>query len=390
MGGKGGGAMRRTRRLLWIQLTSVLVAWWALTGKAGSWDADATTSDLRLELEAIRTRYGLPAVGGAIVDEQGLREVAVTGVRRLGDPTPATDADTFSIMSCGKAMTATAVAILVEEGRLSWGEGLADLFPELSGTMDPRFADVTVAHLLAHRAGLSDEVLGAHLQSALPVTLPLEEQRRWIVGESLRTPSGSVGAYEYSTVGYVVAGAVIEKVTGQPWESVMNDRLFAPLGMTTTGYDPPVGDLPGWLWWHDFVNGQIIPVSPGPDPVLTVGRPAGGIHVTFADWARFARAHLLGAGGVSSIVSAESFQTLHTPWPGPAAPYAEGYALGWHIMSIHGQHVLAHGGAADLRAAIQIWPDQGTAILVFVNCDDPPGRLGMDAALEALQRRAGL
>jgi CubicO group peptidase (beta-lactamase class C family) len=123
---------------------------------------------------------------------------------------------------------------------------------------------------------------------------------------------------------------------------------------------------------------------------MTAGRPAGGVHLTFADWASFARAHLLGARGVPSIVSAESFHILHTAWPGPAADYAEGYALGWHVMSIDGQHVLAHGGAGDLRAGIQIWPERGTALLVIANCDDPPGRSGMDAALLALRRRAGL
>ncbi|MBN2370632.1 MAG: beta-lactamase family protein, partial [Vicinamibacteria bacterium] len=348
-----------------------------------------TTSDLTLELNVIRSRHGLPAVFGAIVDTQGLQEAAVAGVRRSDETTLATIDDKFSVASCGKAMTATVVAILVEQGLLNWDDRVSEIFPELAGSMDRAYADMTVTHLLAHSGGLDDDILVPRLQSELPTRLSVVEQRLWIVEQALRTPTGTVGSYEYSTVGYVVAGAIIEKVTGQPWETVMTRRLFEPLGMTSTGYDPPPADQPGWIWWHEWTNGRAVPVPLAPDPVMTVGRPSGGVHLSMADWARFASAHLRGDRGESSIVSAETFRRLHTA-ASSGESYDLGYALGWHVLSINGRRVLAHGGAGSLRAAIQLWPDQSRALLVMTNCGDPAGRQGMDASIQLLQRRVGL
>jgi CubicO group peptidase (beta-lactamase class C family) len=343
--------------------------------------------DLTSGLEAIRSRQGLPALAGAIIDDRRVVEIAASGVRRLGDATRVTVDDRFHVGSCGKAMTATLVAMLVDEGRVGWDDRLRAIFPELGASMAPGWADVTVAHLLAHRAGIADSILVPRLEPRLPAQLAVTAQRLWVVEQVLSAPpTGTVGAFQYSSVGYTVVGAILERLTAQSWEELIVARLFVPLGMTSAGFDAP--GTPGTVdqpWWHEWSGGQLVPIPPGPlSPDLVVARPAGGVHCSLADWANFVRTHLQGARGEASIVSVNGFRRMHTNWPGGT------YALGWDVLSISGQRVLSHDGVGSFRASVELWPDRNRALLAATNCGDPPGRQGAQAAIDLLRQRAGL
>jgi CubicO group peptidase (beta-lactamase class C family) len=370
---------------------AVLVAWLscvATSGCAGS-GIGSEPSDLRAELEGIQARSGVPALAGAVGDGQSLIAAAATGVRRLGDATSVSDDDRFSIGSAGKAMTVTLIGILVEDGRLDWDDRVSAIFPELATRMDPRYETVTVRHLLAHRAGLVDEQLLPILQAELPTELSVMDQRHWVVERTLAEPPARVGEHLYSTVGYVIAGAVAERAAGERWESMIMERLFRPLGMTSTGFDTPERGYPQFAWPHNWIDGALSPVEPGPDPVMTVGRPAGGIHVSLADWHRFARAHLNGALGQSSVVSADTFAEMHTPWPGEVWA-GESYALGWRVSHRGNEDVLVHSGRGPQTAEIEIWPQRGRIVLTVSNCSEPVGVQATSAALPILRRMAGI
>src|SRR3954452_2316694 len=106
-------------------------------------------------LRPIRQKYDLPALAGAVVTSEGLIAAGAVGVRKYGTDIPVTVRDQFHLGSCTKSMTATLIATLVEEGKLSWDTILAQAFPDLVDLMNPAYRSVTLEQLFAHRGGFA-------------------------------------------------------------------------------------------------------------------------------------------------------------------------------------------------------------------------------------------
>jgi CubicO group peptidase (beta-lactamase class C family) len=193
-------------------------------------------------------------------------------------------------------MTATLLAMLVEEGKLNWITTLGELFADTVKPMHPAWEKVTLRQVLAHRAGLRFEPDGlAQVLNELvgrPPRAPLgtlPQQRLEIARQALSRPPGIPPdtKYWYSNVGYVLAGAVLEQLTGRAWEELMRERLFQPLGISTGGFGPPgTADKTEQAWGHSPVLGKPLdPRSPAAEIPLFNG-PAALAHMTVADWAK--------------------------------------------------------------------------------------------------------
>jgi CubicO group peptidase (beta-lactamase class C family) len=109
-------------------------------------------------LKPIREKYRLPALAGGIVTSKGVIAVGATGVRKAGTNVAATTDDLWHLGSDTKAMTATLIGDLIEQGKLKWDSTVAEVFPELAAGMNPEFRKVTLLHLLSHRAGLPHDL----------------------------------------------------------------------------------------------------------------------------------------------------------------------------------------------------------------------------------------
>ncbi len=338
-------------------------------------------------LGPIREKHELPALGAAIVTGDRLIGVGVVGVRRLGDPTRATHRDTFHIGSCTKAMTATLLALLVRDGKLTWETTLEDALPDLARTMDPAYRRVTIEQLLAQRSGFSAESAARDLSilqmHALPGTN--REKRgaylKRILGEPPDVPVGQ--RFVYSNRNYVAAGAIAEKVSGQEWESLITTRLFRPLKMGSAGFGAMGhGNRVDQPWQHLVKDGKVVPVGPGPrsDNPALMG-PAGTVHVSLADWGKFAAAHLRGAAGKSGILPAEDFRRIQTPATGQT------YAFGWGFADRPwgGGTVLTHAGSNTMNYAV-IWlaPRRDFAVLVVTNQGGEEAEKACDEAASAM------
>ena len=219
-------------------------------------------------------------------------------------------------------------------------------------------------------------------------TTPLPEQRRQWTAELLalahETPRGT---HLYSNANYVVAGAMLEAVTGQQWEDLMRQHVFTPLGMTSTGFGAPgtVGESPDEPRGHHRVKGKLRPLQPNrnADNPPAVG-PAGIVHTTLADFAHFTAAHLAGSRGEGGLVTAGTFKKLHTPEPG------NNYALGWNIRthSHSGGRVLYHHGSNRAwYATVWLATERDFAILIFTNAGDDAGQKAADVAIRAVTDR---
>jgi len=228
------------------------------------WNPDATSDEkprpgtLPVNVDAIlqsilgrgAERFGMVA---AVLRGERIIAQGAAGVRKRGTAERIALDNQFDLGSCTKAMTATLVAMLVEEGKLNWTTTLGDLFADRVKPMHPAWEKVTLRQVLAHRAGLRHEPDGlaqvlnelvwpsrARLAWArFSGTLP--QQRLEITTQALSRPPGIPPdtKYWYSNVGYVLAGAVLEQLTGRAWEALMRERLFQPLGISTGGFGPP-------------------------------------------------------------------------------------------------------------------------------------------------------
>jgi CubicO group peptidase (beta-lactamase class C family) len=347
-----------------------LHAWLGAPNASSRSETPPGPENLNSLLEPIRQRYDLPALAGAIVTSRGLTAVGAVGVRKYGTDTPVTVDDQFHLGSDTKAMTATMLATLVEEGKLSWSTTIEQVFPELSVDMNPAYAKVTLEQLLAHRAGFTDESWpqGKNLQDMYQLPGSPREQRAAYVATVLREPPVSEpgSKFLYSNRSYAVAGAMAEKVADDSWENLMQKRIFQPLGMQTCGFGamgtPGEIDQP---WQHVLVGTSHTPIAPGPqaDNAPVIG-PAGTVHCSIGDWGKFVSAHLRGERGEAGILKPETFKLLHTP------SFGGDYAFGWLVVDrpwARGRALNHTGSNTQNFAVAWMAPARDFAVLIMTN-----------------------
>ncbi len=288
------------------------------------------------------------AADGEIVLEKGYGRAE----RETGRPvTPAT---VFTVGSITKQFTAAAILKLEMMGRLGTDDPITRWFDEVP----PDKRGITLHHLLTHSAGFPGAIgddFDIDLDSAAFA-------RRALAGELLFEPGE---AYEYSNVGYSLLGIVVEKASGQPYETFLREQLFTPAGMTRTGCLLPaytddelaVGYRDGERW------GNVIRRPMRPDGPSWHLRANGGIHATVGDMFRWYRA-LQG----EAILSAEAKEKLFTPWiaEGGGGSY---YGYGWSIVPDYlGTRLITHNGGNGIFTADFRWfPDRG--IMIFAACN---------------------
>ncbi len=336
--------------------------------------------DVSASLKAIREKHGLPGMAAVLVKDGHVVAQGCDGVRKRGSSEKVTLGDKFHIGSCTKSMTATMIATLVEEGKLRWTTTVGEIVRDLGMKVHAGWDRVNLEQLLAHRGGAPadiEEDLWARLwtHSGTP-----SEQRQALADGVLMTPprAPGMGNWSYSNAGYALAGWMAEKVTGRSWEIVMEERLFRPLGMESAGFGAPgtagsVGQPRGRT-----EAGEPVEVGPGSDNPAAIA-PAGTVHCSLGDWAKYVSAHL----HRGMLLKAESFAHLQRPREGPDPRYA----MGWIVLHRDwgGGQVLMHNGSNTMWFAV-CWlaPKKGLAVFIATNqggdkaeraCDDAAGAL---------------
>ena len=384
------------RKSLWLLpffvliLVGIAFVDWGSFGRLSDFDVGAAgDGELNAVLQRIRDEEGVPALAALLIHRGKVVESGAVGVCAIGWPERVTVDDRWHLGSITKPMTATLAAVLVEEGVIGWETTVGEVFPDFAETTRPEYAEVRLDELLAHTSGLPEKLTPIPIvPNSSESTTPLVAQRRQWTSELLALPPETQrGTHLYSNASYVVAGAMLEAVTGQPWEELMQQHLFTPLGMTSTGFGPPgtVGESPDEPRGHRSVDGKLGPLQPDQkaDNHPAVG-PAGIVHTTLSDLAKFTAAHLAGLRGEGGLVTAETFKKLHTPAAGTR------YALGWNIRthSHSGGHVLYHHGTNRFwYATVWLAPERDFAILIVTNAGDAVGQKGADVAIQAVTDR---
>ncbi len=359
-------------------LAALLCGWHSLPAFA----ADDRPDDLTRALEAIREAHNLPALTAAIVTPDGATEIVATGVRKAGRPIRVTTRDRWHLGSDTKVMTATLAGTFVAEGKLSWDDKLPDLFPELASRISPKLKDVTYADLLTHRAGLIENLPWAEIAAQGG---PLRKQRARAAKTLLTTPPEyPVGSFHYSNASYVLAGAILERIGGKSWEELMTERLFRPLGMKSAGFGG-VG-TPGQVdepWGHEEDGRPVAHNGPRADNAAVMG-PAGTVHASLEDWAKFLADQLRGANGQKALLPPKIYAAIQTPPPG------ETYAFGWGVQRRRwaGGEVFTHAGSNTMNYAI-CWlaPRRQFGVVACTNQAGPAATAACDEAIQLMIRR---
>ncbi|MFC5570976.1 serine hydrolase domain-containing protein [Lysobacter yangpyeongensis] len=346
----------------------------------------ATTSAVAGELDAVLARAmdgsRTPAVGVAVIRDGKVADVAVRGVRRNDAAEAVTPGDVWLIGSTSKPMTTALIAKLVERGTLSWDAPLSSMLPELAASMREDYRAVTLVQLLSHGAGLPENLRDlSHVDRYFTDTRPLPEQRLAYITEALQDApvAREDAAFSYSNTGFLIAAVIAERATGKPFETLMREEVFVPLGMDSAGFGPTSD---GQIRGHR--DGKPVTVlARSDDGVPMLFTAAGNMHMSLRDWARFCIDQLAGGRGNGTLLKPESYRLMQTARPGRPA------GLDWGVQpTIAGRRgpVLAHGGSdGNWLAWVALFPRENSGVLVVANAaDDMDGDKVTHAALAEL------
>jgi CubicO group peptidase (beta-lactamase class C family) len=363
---------------------------------------------LDAELSPYLARYSLPALAAAVVKDGKVVAAGATGTRRAGTNIPVTLQDRFHNGSTTKALTATLAAILVEDGKLRWNTTVGEIYPELVGKMSAGVKDITLEQLLSHSSGIPGENKDniALLSYAFTddddnldgMRVSLVER---LVKMKLATPPGKT--FEYSNLGYTLAGSMMEKVTGKTWEELVVDRIFEPLGLRSAGFGPqsslgkidaPVGHTLG-----DDGKFQAFLAGPFGDNPLVIG-PAGTAHMSVLDFATWAAWNAAEGRQGPKLLKPETVAKLHTkimdvprkPNAPVGTPESGGYGLGWRVavLPFSPEPFIYHGGSNNMNLCyILVRPKKQLGMVVMTNVGGPKANEGLLALVEQLYKKFG-
>lgn len=328
-------------------------------------------------------QWRIPGLALALVQGDDITLCKGYGVRDLAGSAPVTPSTRFMICSLTKSFTAAGLGVLIDEGKLAWDTVVREVLPDFALRDATATQALTVADLLAHRSGLP---------SHDRIWSPPEARARDEMVAAMRhlAPSRALGeVFQYSNLGYVVAGAIIERISGQRWEDFTATRLLDPLGFTGYGFS------------SDDLEAAPDHAHPHPRDGERVDRgrlwpmhaaPAGGINTGVADMARWVRMLLAqgrivdghhaqgGAKAPASLVSASVVRAMMTPQiPTFVSDFAEigqcHYGFGLMCEHYRGDRTVLHTGSLPGWGTLMLMmPAHRIGVVVLTNRDPGPVR----------------
>jgi CubicO group peptidase (beta-lactamase class C family) len=326
-------------------------------------------------VERARKEFEVPGIAVAIVKDGNVVLAKGYGVRKVGEAAPVTPHSLFRIASNTKAFTAAALAMLVDEGKIRWDDAVIQHMPGFQ-MYDPYVTrELTVRDLLVHRSGLG---LGAgDLMFFPPSDLSREEIVRRL--RFIKPATSFRSRYAYDNLLYLVAGQLVPAVTGKSWDDFVKERIFTPLGMTSTSTSTQaIKAASDVAMPHSKAGGKLEPL---PLEGVDNHAPAGGINSCVADLAKWVTVQLnrgdMGSSRLFSeaqskeMWSAQTIMPIGDPPIGALAalrPNFSAYGLGWGLNDYRGKKIVSHtGGLAGYVSRVTMAPDLKLGIVVLTN-----------------------
>lgn len=328
-----------------------------------------------VEIDALVNRtlktFDVPGIAVCVIKDKKVVHAKGYGVRSLDSRLPVDEHTLFGIASNSKAFTAAALGLLKEEGKLSWDSKVTDFIPEFK-MYDPYVtAEFTLRDLLTHRSGLG---LGAGDLMFWPDENNFTKADIIHNLRYLKPVSSFRSKYDYDNLLYIVAGEVVARVSGMPWEEFIQKRFFDPLEIKTAAPSfSLLKDKSNVIDPHFYADGKLRVIRR--DWSINANA-AGGIYASVTDMSKWMLTLLNGGKyGDKQLLSSGTLRELWSPQtllplgsPGPYRTQFAAYGLGWVLTDIKGHKQVSHtGGLAGIVTQTVIIPDLDLAILVYTN-----------------------
>jgi CubicO group peptidase (beta-lactamase class C family) len=289
-------------------------------------------------------------------------EVVFTGAYGVADREagrPMTADTPVAVGSTTKGMTALSVMQLVEQGLVDLDAPVQRYLPDFT-MADPRAAAITLRQLLSMSAGIP----GSYAVDGSQDPDALERRVATLATVALNRDPGS--GYEYANDGFDVAGLVVQRVSGLPYERYVEERLFAPLGMEHSTFDPARGAALGLAQGYGHHRGVPVPLR---TPLSRAFNPTGMALTSAADVGRYLRA-LLGGGALDGarVLAPASVAAMWTPAFRVSDTFGAG--LGWEVRDLDGERAVTWTGSTVVSGSVfLVLPDQDLGVAVLANRD---------------------
>jgi CubicO group peptidase (beta-lactamase class C family) len=326
-------------------------------------------------VQSVLDEFEIPGAGIAVVSKGEVLLADGFGVLDLSSDTEVDAHSLFGIASNSKAFTATALGLLVERGLLEWDRPVVDYLPWFRLSDPFVTAELTIRDLMVHRSGL------APYAGDLLWWPPTELSRRTIAEKLRHIPLATSfrSAYAYDNVLYLVAGEVIESVSGMTWEEFVQTQIMDVVGMRDSNVlDSAAGEGVNVAQPHARVDGIVRRIAPFASENTN---PAGGVNSSAVDMARWMITHLnqgttpegarlFGEATARELRSPVTPIPVRDPHPllAPQAANFAGYALGFHAQDYRGEFMLAHGGVLPgYFSRLAMIPGRNLGVVVMLN-----------------------
>lgn len=334
--------------------------------------------------DSVRNAFHIPELSYAVTSSKKIMEMAALGKHSVDLPDTAALNDRFHIGSNTKAMTAFLIAKYVEQGKLKWSTRFFDLFPGWKKTSHPAYAGITLQQLLSHRAGIppfqgeNDPEIpsfkGSHQQQR-------KQFARFVLTQEPVMPDKE-NPFVYSNAGYTLAALMVEKVTGNSWEQLLQKVFNNDLKLDVK-LSWPENQRHKDTWGHLSENGKLAPVPSSYDYHLDYTEPAGDINIRLTDYARFIQMNLEGLSGKDDYLKAATWRFLHNGMPH--------YAMGWFNITENNGTFSSHTGtgAFTYYSNVQIDREKKIAYIVFANAYNDDTKQGVRLLMRKLKENYG-
>lgn len=365
--------MNLTNSMLWKKLFTMLIACHLFLP---SW-AQLSSGEIDKLVEDAMEKFTVAGVAVGVVKDGEIIHARGYGVKSIDTGLPVDEHTSFAIASNSKAFTAAALAILVEEGLLSWQDRVADHIPEFKMYNDYVTQNFNIQDLLTHRSGLG---LGAGDLQKWPSGSDFTIDDMLVNFQHFEPVSAFRTKYDYDNILYLVAGEVIKRVSGMPWEDFVRTRIMEPLDMDNSFTLPPGMVDPDKLASPHLAEAGKLRTIPyyELDPKKINGA-AGGVLSNVDDLCRWMLVHLnegrYGANLEKRLFSSASQREMwqiHTAIPvrpdSRYNPHFSGYGLGWRLNDMHGQFTVSHtGDLSGMLSKTIMLPDLELGVVVLTN-----------------------
>ena len=335
----------------------------AAVALAGITPAQAVPADFKAMADAyLKSAFAADQPGAAVIVTDDGRTVyaAGQGLADLDKKVPITPGTVFRLGSITKQFSAAVMLQLVAEGKVSLDDKLSKFFPDYPKPG----ADATVAQLLNHTVGVQSYTsipgwMGDEKNTARPYTT----DEMIALFKDMPAPSKPGEKFQYNNSGYVLAGAVIEKVTGKPWHVNVEERIAKPLGLKTIRYGTIEESVPLMAKGYTETGGRQVPAR---RIHMSVPHAAGALIGSVEDLAKWS--HALHHG---KVVRPDLYAKMIAPTALPDGK-TEKYGFGLAQDEVRGRAAIRHGGGIFGFSTDAIYiPGEDVFVAVFTNSDDP-------------------